>query len=53
MSTVSEDIKGQFVGKLQSDHELKKILNGIKESGGDYSDAEKYASRAGQLLTAV
>ena len=53
MSGVSDDIRTQFISKLQSDPELKKILKGIKENGGDYSDAEKYASRAGQLLTAV
>lgn len=53
MSGVSDDIRTQFISKLQSDPELKRILKGIKENGGDYKDAEKYASRAGQLLTSV
>lgn len=53
MSTISEDIKAGLISKLQNDPELKKILKRIRENGGDYKDAEKYASRAGQLLTAV
>lgn len=53
MSTVSEDIVKGFLYKLQNDPQLKIILKGIKENGGDYKDAEKYAGRAGQLLTEV
>lgn len=53
MSTVSEDIVKGFLYKLQNDPQLKTILKGIKENGGDYKDAEKYAGRAGQLLTEV
>ena len=51
MSTVSEDIVKGFLYKLQNDPQLKTILKWIKENGGDYKDAEKYAGRAGQLLT--
>lgn len=52
MST-SENIKQTFLSALQRDPELKKILKSIKENGGDYTDAEKYAARAGKLLTAA
>lgn len=52
MST-SENIKQALLSSLQKDSELKKILKSIKENGGDYTDAEKYAARAGKLLTAA
>lgn len=53
MSTVSDDIQKALLGKLQTDSEAKMILKKIRNGEGDYSDAEKYADRAGQLLTEV
>ena len=53
MSTVSEDITGGLLSRLQQDPKAKTILKKIKEGNGDYTDAEKYALRAGELLSEV
>lgn len=53
MSTVSDGIKKDLVYRLQSDSQLRSIVKRIRAGDGDYTDAEKYASRAGQLLTEV
>lgn len=53
MSTLSDDIQKALLTKLQTDSKAKSILKKIKNGEGDYSDAEKYATRAGQLLTEV
>lgn len=53
MSTIPEIIRSGFTSKIQKDPELQAILKSIRNNGGDYKDAEKYANRAGQLLSAV
>lgn len=53
MSTVSDGIKKDLVYRLQNDSQLRSIVKKIRAGDGDYTDAEKYASRAGQLLTEV
>lgn len=53
MSTVSDQIRSSYIYKLQNDKELRSITKRIRDSGGDYTDAEKYAIRTGQLLAEV
>lgn len=53
MSKFSDRIKKDLVYRLQNDSQLRSIVKKIRAGDGDYTDAEKYASRAGQLLTEV
>ena len=49
---LADKIVKEYVYRIQTDRRIREVSTKIR-SGGDYGDAEEYATRAGEILTEV